>query len=235
MGGKNNTTTSSSSPPPQFLNAYTDLVNAGFAQAQQPQQQYTGSLVQGFTPQQEQAFSTIQNAQGIATPFVNAASQYAAQGATPVQSQQWNQAAAQQYYSPYQQDVVNATQGQFDLGNATQQSNLKGSIAGAGAFGGDRQSIAQAALAGQQGQTSAPVIAGLENQGYTNAQQEFNTQNQAQMQAQMASNQAAQNAAYTNAMLGPEALNTTLTGASANLQAGGLQQQIGAGAAQHPL
>ncbi|HEY1806003.1 MAG TPA: hypothetical protein VGG45_16135 [Terracidiphilus sp.] len=227
MGAKNQTSTSSSQPPQQFLNAYTNLVNAGFSQAQQPQQQYGGSLVQGFTPQQNQAFNTISDAQGMAAPFINSAAQYAAQGATPITSNAYNQNSVGQYYSPYQNDVVNSTEQQMNLQNAQQQSGLMGNIASAGALGGDRQAIAQSSLAGQQQTAEAPVIAGLENAGYTNAQGEFNTQNQAQMQAQQATNQGAQNASYAMGMLGPEALNTTLTGASANLQAGGLQQQMG--------
>lgn len=225
--GKSQTVKTSSSPPPQFMNAYTDLMNAGTALASQPLQQYGGPMVQGFTPQQQQAFSTIQNSQGMAAPFLNSAAQYASAGATPISPTAFSADQVGQYLSPYTQNVVDATQRQFNLQNAQAQTGLKGNLAAAGALGGDRQAVMQAQLAGQQQNAQAPVIAGLYNQGYGQALNEFNQQQGVGLQAQEATNQGAQNAAYAYGMLGPAALNTSLTGAAANLQAGNMQQQLG--------
>lgn len=97
---------------------------------------------------------------------------------------QFSAAALNQYESPYTQQVVQATQAQFANQNAQQQQQLAGNATAAGAWGGDRAAVAQGILAGQQQLAQAPVIANLENQGYTQALGEFNTQQQAQIQAQ---------------------------------------------------
>ena len=65
-----------------------------------------------------------------------------------------------------------------------------------GAWGGDRSAIAQAELANQQHLAQAPTIAGLENQGYSQALGEFNTQQQAGVGAQEASGYLAENAGF---------------------------------------
>lgn len=217
--------TSTSSPPPQFLSAYSNLVNAGANLAEQPLQQYTGPLQAGFAPQQLNAFQTIQDAQGIAAPFINTAAQYASAGATPVTPTSFSASQVGQYMSPYIQNVVNATQAQFANQNAQQQNQLRGNEIAAGAWGGDRSAIQEGILANQQDLAQAPTIANLYNTGYGQALGEFNTQQQTGMAAQEASNSAALNAAFTYGLLGPSALNTTLTGAGANLNAGNLQQQ----------
>lgn len=88
------------------------------------------------------------------------------------------------YMSPYINDVVNATQAQFNNANAQQSNSLLGqAIAAGNAFGGDRAGVAQAQLAGQQQLAQAPVIANLYNQGFNQAQQEFNTQQAVNLQA----------------------------------------------------
>lgn len=79
-----NTVTSTAAPPPEYQAAYTNLVNAGTQLAQQPLQQYGGSEVAGFTPDQQQAFSTVQNAQGMSQPYYDAASQLAGDAAAPI-------------------------------------------------------------------------------------------------------------------------------------------------------
>ena len=86
----------------------------------------------------------------------------------------------QRYQSPYTQDVINATQAQFNNQNAIQQNQLAGQAGTSGAFGGDRQGVAAGVLGGQQQLAQAPVIAGLENQGYSQALQEANQQQQVQ-------------------------------------------------------
>lgn len=86
------------------------------------------------------------------------------------------QSGINQYMSPYTQQVVNATQAQFDNQNAQDDERLKGNIVSAGAWGGDRAGVAQGIAAGQRALAQAPVIANLENQGFQQGTQEFNTQ-----------------------------------------------------------
>jgi hypothetical protein len=221
-----NTTTSTSQPPQQFLNAYSNLLGLGTTVASQPLQQYSGPLVAGFTPMQNQAFGTIQNAQGIADPYINAAAQYTSSGATPITPTAFSADQVNQYESPYTQQVVNATQAQFNNQNQQQQQQLIGNAISQGAFGGDRTAVAQAVLAGQQQLNQAPTIANLENQGYSQALGEFNTQQQTGVGAQEATGWLGENAGFGMGNLGNEALNSTLTGANAQLQAGALGQQL---------
>lgn len=253
--GSSKTTTASTTtaPPPQYSQAYSQLQSQAAQTAAQPLQQYQGNIVAGFSPDQQSAFSGINAAQGAAQPYLNQASanlnaataplwanttQYSPQAAaqyTPT-AQQYSQGISQ-YQSPYTQQVVDATQAQFNNQNAQQFNQANGSAAAAGAFGGDRSAVLQAQLAGQQQAAQAPVIAGLYNQGYANAQNEFNTQQQTglsefntQQQQQLAANEAN---AYLNSQSGfgqmqlaQEAQNLPLSAASAQLQSGGLQQQL---------
>ena len=86
----------------------------------------------------------------------------------------------QQIMSPYIQDVVNATQNQFNNQNAIQGNQLIGqAIRSGNIFGGDRAGVAAAQLAGQQQTAQAPVIAGLYQSGYGQALNEANFLRQA--------------------------------------------------------
>lgn len=117
---------------------------------------------------------------------------------------------------------------------------------GASPFGGDRAGIAAATLAGQQALAGNQTIAGLESSGYNAALSAYQNQQAQQNQAGLsnaansltasgqnasnylnnAQNNAARaaNAATQYAALGSQAQNQALTGASAQLQAGGLEQ-----------
>ena len=211
-GGGTNTTTTQSGPPPDVLAHYNQVFSQAQNVAAQPQQQYSGPVVAGFSPMQQAGFDNINTAVNAGTPFTNAASNYYASGAdqasglynsglnqaSGLYNQGINQASGlynqgvnqgsqyltaagtmldpanfggtvAQYQSPYTQSVVNATQAQFNNQNQIAQNQLGGSAAQAGAFGGDRQAVAQAVLAGQQQANQAPVIAGLYNTGFQNA------------------------------------------------------------------
>ena len=164
-----------------------------------------------------------------------------------------SQGQIQQYQSPYTQDVVNATQAQFNNQNAIQQNQLAGQAGTSGAFGGDRQGVAAGVLGGQQQLAQAPVIAGLENQGYSQALQEANQQQQVQagaaqgllgagagtgaagagvlgasgqlLGANEANSWLNSQAGYGMANLGNAAQTSALTGSNALLGVGGLEQQ----------
>ena len=108
-------------------------------------------------------------------PYYNAASAYTSAGANALSPENYAKNVSS-YMSPYTQDVVNATQNQFNNSNAQQQQNvISSAIASGNAFGGDRMGVDQSVLAGQQDLAQAPTIAGLYNSGYTNAQGELNT------------------------------------------------------------
>lgn len=222
-----NTTTTTSQPSPDVTAAYNKVVGKAQTAAGAPLQQYSGPMIAGFTPAQLSSFKSVDNTQGVANPYINSASQYAAASATPITPTAFSPGAVSQYESPYTKQVVDATQAQYNNQNAVQQAALQGNAISKGAWGGDRAGIAQAELANQQQLAQAPVIAGLQNQGYSQALGEFNTQQTTGVGAQEASGWLNSNAGYAMGNLGNEAQNTALSGANAQLQSGALQQQLG--------
>jgi len=139
-----------------------------------------------------------------------------------VQSQQFNQQAAQAYMNPYMQSVVDLQQqdAQRQADIATTGRNAQ--AVGAGAFGGSRQAImdAEAAknLAAQKGSIQAT---GLQS-AYGQAQQQFNADQAQRMQAALANQGMGYNVGSQNlaANLGIQQL-----GAGQNLQAQLANQQ----------
>lgn len=167
---KSGSSTTTQAPPDWLMNAYKGFIgNAqGLAGNSDP-----NSLVAGFTPDQLKAFKSLDQA-GDMKP------------------QQFSADAVNQYMSPYTSDVIKATEAQLNQQDAEQQSNLKGNIASAGAWGGDRSAVVQSQLAGQQDLANNSTIANLENSGYTQALNEFNQQQGMTLQEQQAREQAAE-------------------------------------------
>jgi len=79
--------------------------------------------------------------------------------------------AYQQYMSPYQTEVIDATQRLLNEQRATGRSQLAANAINAGAFGGGRSGIAQAEYERQRDVSDAALLAGLRQQGLTSAQQ----------------------------------------------------------------
>lgn len=223
-----NTTTTTSSPPPQVLQNYTNLTNAATSLAQQPLNLYTGPQVAGFTPQQTAGFSTIDASQGISSPFINSAAQEFGAATTPLWPTlpQFGAGTVNEYMSPYTGDVTSSLANLYNQQNATQEAQVAGNAASAGAYGGDRMAVAQALTAGQQNLTEAPTLAQVSQQGYQTGLGEFNTEQQQQLAAEQANAWLASQAGFGMAGLGSQADTAALTGANAELTAGGLQQQL---------
>jgi hypothetical protein len=164
-GGKgSNKTTSSFKLPPEFIKAYNESLGLARQAIQQPYTPYTGQLVAGLTPGQQQGISNIQAAQGMALPFIQEGAgltREAARGITPE--------LYERFYSPYVRDVANTTQANLLESAAQQRSGLKGGAIQAGAFGGDRAGIAQAEMARQQQLGNAQAMSNIYNQGYGQA------------------------------------------------------------------
>lgn len=209
-----NTVTQESGPPAEVLANYQQVYQQAQNVANTPTQPYNGSLVAGFTPMQQAGFNAINTSANAAQPFDDAASQDMTNAASLLSPSNFGGTVAQ-YQSPYTQQVVNATEGQLNNQNAIQQNQLAGNAASAGAFGGDRQAVAQAVLAGQQQANEAPTIANLYNTGFQNA------------------TSAAQSGAYLDSQagfglgqLGTAAQGQGLQTANAELSAGSTQQQL---------
>ena len=192
-----NMSTSTYTPNPQAMAAYNKALNMGENVANIPYQPYQGQMIAGFTPDQMAAFQGVRNLQGYAQPYINAGVNLQNQAIGLSNPANYNVQSLNQYYNPYQQDVINAQVALMNQQNAAQQSQLLGQAnqqAGGASFA-DRTGIAQAALARQQALANNAALAQLRNQGFTNAVNQYNQQQQAAIQA-------AQSGAYGLGQLG---------------------------------
>lgn len=143
-----------------------------------------GALGQAATAT-DAGLMAAQAGQGASDPFTAAASQFV------------GPQAFQQFMSPYQQQVIDATMAQMQQAAQEQQSQL-GASAG-NAFGGSRFGVAQGELAAQNILDQASTAATLRQQGFTQAntlaQQNFANQLALGNQAM---NQASQNVGLMN-------------------------------------
>src|SRR4029077_15569964 len=140
MGNKgSNTTTQTSAPNAAAMQAYQDLLARAGGVASQGYQPYTGELVAPMNAQQNLGINAINQNAGFAQPYISQAANYANTAAQPL-----SVADIQRYQNPYIQNVVSATEAQFNNQNAQQQSNLVGNAAAQHALGGNRVGVAQA-------------------------------------------------------------------------------------------
>lgn len=212
MGSKGSQTTtqnSTTAPNASAMAAYNDILARAQGVANTPYQPYTGELTAGVNAQQTTGIGNINSASGMAQPYINQAATYANQAAAPISAED-----IARYQNPYTQQVVDATQQQFQHSNAMQQQQLNAGAAAQGALGGSGPKIAQTELARQQQAAQAPVIAGLYSQGYGQA-----------TQTALAEQQQKAQGAYSLGNLGVSAQGAALQGAGAQIGAGTLQQQ----------
>lgn len=208
-GGKgSNTTKSTFKLPPEFIKAYSESLGLAREAINQPYTPYTGQLVAGLTPTQQQGLANVNASQGMALPFIQEGAgltREAARGITPE--------LYQRFYSPYVRDVANATQANLLESAAQQRSGLKGGAIQAGAFGGDRAGIAQAEMARQQNLANAQAMSNIYNQGYGQAMG---------LAGQQVANLGAMGGQLAG--MGTTAQTSALQGAQAQLAAGAQEQ-----------
>lgn len=201
--GSHATTTNSSSstaPDPAAMAAYQNLLLRAQTVSNKPYQAFTGEETAPINAQQRAGFGNI-NA-GVAGFDPNQAWSNIGQGTSAVDANDINQ-----YMDPYTNQVINATQADFDTQNQRANSIVTGNAAAQGALGGNRVGVAQALT--QEGATraQAPVIAGLRSAGFQSAEQMANTQKARQIQG------------------GATAEQLGMQGAGAQVGAGTLEQQ----------
>jgi hypothetical protein len=222
----------SSSPPTQQVTTqtslpayaqpyYTQMMNQAQGLAQNAYTPFTGPQIQGFTPQQQQAFglanqlgSTYQpafnaanqnftSATGIANSLANYTPQtitanYAQQQYAPTQFQSpqvgvggWNATTAQNYMDPYQQAVTQATMQQIAQQGAQTNAANNAQAASAGAYGGDRGAVMNSLNNYYTNQLMAQQQAQGGEQAYQTGLSAFNQDRAAQEQAALANQQNA--------------------------------------------
>ena len=89
--------------------------------------------------------------------------------------------AFQQFMSPYQSQVIDATLAEFDKNAAMQQQGIADKAIASGAFGGGREGVMQAEYQAGSDRNRAALQAGLLQQGFGQAQQAAQQQFQNQM------------------------------------------------------
>jgi len=212
-------------------NIYT-TDSSGNVSGVKPYETYTGSRLAGFTPGQ-----TTQQAEtlGMATPGQFApATAGLGTGTTlglgaglqglnqafaynPNNTPVFGQSAANYYMNPYQQSVTDtALREARQQGDIQRQQGALGSI-GRGTFGGARQALIQAEQGRNLNRQLSDIQAQGSQQGYLNAQQQFNADTQRQQQGQ-------QYAAGLGQQIGMAGLQSGLQGSQALGQLGAQQQ-----------
>ena len=142
---------------------------------------FTGQqFVAGEDPLQTSAINLAQQGVGSYTPYLQAAQAGLTQAGTDVAAARTaagglgaltGPTAYQPFMSPYQQDVIDASLGEFDLQAQRQQQGIKDAALGVpGAFGGGREGVQQAEYQTGSDRNRAMLQAGLLQQGYGQAQ-----------------------------------------------------------------
>ena len=174
---------------------------------------YTDQQMAGLSPQQQQAIQLAQQGVGAYKPFMQGAQNAMTQAGAFAQP-----GAAQQFMNPYEDQVVQQTMSDIQKAGQQQQNQLSAQAANAGAFGGSRFAVGQAALGEANIQEQSRAAGNLRQQGYAQAQQA--AQNAAQLQAQQAG---------MYGTLGGQSQAMGVQDVNSLLGIGGLTQQFGDG------
>src|SRR5882672_1160072 len=156
MGKGSNTTTTQQQQTynptgaPQIQTALTQAQNAAQLPFNIPQ-----APVAGFSQDQQSAFGNINNAQGMAQPYINQAQQY------------FSPQGAQQFLNPY---AANVMAGMKDVFGQQASQNTGQLTQAAGGVGADRIAVGQSELARQQDLSAGQTLAGLYGQSVQQAQ-----------------------------------------------------------------
>ena len=149
---------------------------------------FTGrQFVAGEDPMQTQAINLATSGVGSYQPFLTAA-----QGAVQQQAGLTGPQAFQQFMSPFQQQVIDTTLQDFDRQAAMGRQGIRDQAFTAGAFGGGREGVQMAEFDANNLRNRASLLASLQQQGFTQAQ------NLAQQAFQNQGNLAAQQMGLSN-------------------------------------
>ena len=143
---------------------------------------FTGrQFVAGEDPMQTQAINLATQGVGSYQPFLTAAQSAVGQQAASAGPQ-----AFQQFMSPFQQQVIDTTLQDFDRQAAMGRQKIRQAAVTAGAFGGGREGVQMAEFDAGNLRNRASLLAQLQQQGFTQAQNlaQQNFQNQGALAAQ---------------------------------------------------
>lgn len=208
---------------------------AGLTPDQQAAQQQIESEQGSWNPEVGAALNNIQGAAGtyagptsinanVAAPTVSASTMGTPTMSAPgaVSTGSFDAAAAQQYMSPFIQAELTPALQQIQQSGQINQRNLDESAGMEGAMGGGRQGVADAQNTYDTQMADNSEIGTLENQGYTQAQSMYTSDQARQLAAQQSNQQTG--LATGEANLGA-AVTTDESNQAANLQAQEAQAQ----------
>ena len=224
--------------PPEFIEAaakpyITELQQAvGDFKGADLSKVYGPQFVAGQDPLQTAAIGVATGAQGLGSyaPFLQTAATQAGQAGQFVGPQ-----AYQQFMSPYQQDVIDASLQEFDIQAQKGLGSIAQSAIQSGAFGGGREGVARAEYMSASDRNRAALQAQLLQQGFGQAQQAAGqafTQQQALAQQQQAL------AGLSPQLAGQQVAGLTSLGAGLQSQRQaelGAQQQLAQQQLQQPI
>ena len=118
--------------------------------------------IAGLSQLEQDARTRAQAGLGSFQPFLDQAQ--AASAAS------FNPQVAQQFMSPYQQQVIDTTLEEFDRQKAMQEQRIADQAVASGAFGGARQGVAEAEYSAASDRNRAALQAGLLQQGFGQSQ-----------------------------------------------------------------
>ena len=181
---------------------------------------FTGrQFVAGEDPMQTQAINLATQGVGSYQPFLTAA-----QGAVSQQAGLTGPQAFQQFMSPYQQQVIDTTLSDFDRQAAIGRQGIRDQAFTAGAFGGCREGVQMAEYDAGNLRNRASLLAGLQQQGFTQANQ------LAQQAFQQQGNLAAQQMGLSNFQRGSLGQDVSALGNLGAFRQGLTQSQLQADA-----
>ena len=238
--------------PPEFIEAaakpyITELQQAvgGFKGADLSKV-YGPQFVAGQDPLQQAAIGVATGAQGLGSyaPFLQTAATQAGQAATAAgQAGQFvGPSAYQQFMSPYQRDVIDASLKEFDIQSQKGLGSIAQSAIQSGAFGGGREGVARAEYMSASDRNRAALQAQLLQQGFGQAQQAagqaFGQQQALAQQQQALSTQQQALAGLSPQLAGQQVAGLTSLGGGLQAQRQaelGAQQQLAQQQLQQPI
>ena len=223
-GNEPSTSTTSTQVDPQVKAAY--LGNVDYAR--QAANNLGARQIAGFDPMYQQGEAlALAAGSGVGRQQLNTAGMLTgALAAYAPREIRPDQALTQQYFNPYEQQVVDTSLRDLEQARqrAVQQTGQQ--AMSARAFGGSRHGVAEALTSGEYGKQAGSLVSNLRNQGY---QQALNLAQQQQMRNQQAGLQGAQfrlGAAGQLGQMGQSQTAADMLAAQSLMGLGGARQQL---------
>jgi hypothetical protein len=204
---------SSYTPPPWAQAAGAQAMGTAQSLADTPFNIPTQPIA-SLQPQQTQAFEEVQSAQGMSQPYTNAATAQNEAGSAMEMAGGQPNSQLGQYFGQETAGVLPEMQNIFGQQDAQAEGSA---VSQAGGLSADRIGVEQAELANQQGLSAGQTLSGIFGQSVS--------QSQAGQGLEQSAGSNLVNAGTAMSGLGTAAQTNALTGATAELQSGTLQQQ----------